>query len=69
MPRKVFVNELGNTVIISAVKDSDGILVMGRGPTSCIDHKWTRIEAEVLRDLLSEVLDAPIPSRAHESTR
>ena len=55
---KHFENEVGSAVTMSvwATGTAAEVRVLASGPTSQLDHTWTRREAEVLRDLLDHVL-------------
>lgn len=54
----VFENELGNTIDMEVSATPDEVTVRAEGPTSLVEHTWTRKEADFLRELLSEVLDS-----------
>ena len=51
-----FRNELGNDIFIEVSSGPEDVNVYADGPTSSVEHEWTRQEAIVLRDLLIEVL-------------
>ncbi len=51
-----FKNELGNDISIDVVSDDRGITVSASGPTSQVEHTWTPLEANHLRDLLNQTL-------------
>jgi hypothetical protein len=50
------VNEVGSTVTITAAATASNVNVTGEGPTSTVDHTWTRKEAAALLAVLSKVL-------------
>lgn len=55
--KRVIVNELGHTIPMIVTQDHRGVTVVASGPTSEVEHTWTPMEAETLRDLLSEVIE------------
>lgn len=50
-----FENELSNEIVMGVVVDGRGVTVTATGPTSEVEHTWTRQEAQMLRYLLEEV--------------
>ena len=54
--RARFINELGNDISMDVVSDDRGITVSAAGPTSQVEHTWTPLEAQRLRDLLNQAL-------------
>lgn len=52
-----FVNELGNTILITVTRDQRGITIFASGPTSEVEHAWTPNEARAIRDLLNVFID------------
>jgi hypothetical protein len=51
-----FVNELGNRIKMKVRSDEQGVTVFAEGPTSEVEHTWTRMEAEELMSLLESTL-------------
>lgn len=56
MAQKRLTNELGHDVLISATADEDSVLIEADGPHGGVWHRWTKLEAEALHDLLAKEL-------------
>ena len=54
-----FTNELGNEISMVAFEDKNGITITADGPTSSVEHTWTRKEASVLIGLLTNIKVKP----------
>lgn len=52
----VLVNELGNCITLVVTSDHREVIVVAEGPTSSVEHTWTRLEAIELHRLLGSVL-------------
>lgn len=52
-----FTNELGNKIDMSVTANHEEVTVFASGPHSEVEHTWTRMEAQKLRDLLIRVLE------------
>lgn len=53
----IVINELGNTIPMSVIKDERGVTVTASGPHSEVEHTWTPIEAMTLRDMLNTIFE------------
>lgn len=56
---RVIVNELGNTITFRITPAPGEVTVFASGPHSEVEHTWTRMEAEVLQEMLAAVLGTP----------
>jgi hypothetical protein len=50
-----FTNELDNKISMVAFEDRNGITIIAHGPTTTVEHTWTRKEASVLIGLLNNI--------------
>lgn len=55
-----FDNELGNSIYMSVTQDDAGVHVTASGPTSTVEHTWTRKEFLNMIDMYSAARDGDI---------
>ncbi len=56
MQQQTFTNEKGNKIDMSVRAIDGSVTVDCKGPNSRVVHRWTRLEAEKLRDQLDAEL-------------
>lgn len=55
MIKQIFMNELGNEIILEVRRSKSGIEVYAEGPHSTVELTWTEQEARILSLMLAEL--------------